>query len=152
MSKEEIALRLDEAMTARNLTNQSKLARISGVPQSTINRTLKGVGKMGPETETLRLLARTLAVNLRWLQEGIGPRDVFEGGSGSSDTTSEEAEDARAAELEREVALEVDSVLLRATEMLDTYRLASPTDRERIDLVIREIRSSLGNKSKLRTR
>lgn len=47
-----------------------------------------------------------------------------------------------------------DEMLRRVTEMIDTYRLASPTDRQRIDLAFREARSNIGavDKSKPRTR
>lgn len=152
MNNEKIAQRLDEAMDARNLTNQSKLARVSGVPQSTINRILKGGGKYGPETETLRLLAKALVVHLRWLQEGIGPRDLSEVPGASDSSVADEAAEGRNALIAHEVALATEDVLRRATEIIDTYRLASPTDRERIDLVIGEIRSTLGNKSKTRAR
>lgn len=151
MNNEKIALRLDEAMSARNITNQSKLARMSGVPQSTINRILKGGGRMGPQTETLRQLAGTLAVHLRWLQEGMGPRDLSE--EASPDLVAEEAEAGRSALAALEIANAADDIFRRALEMLDTYRSASPTDRERIDLVVTEIRANLGaNKAKTRAR
>lgn len=149
MNNEKIALRLDEAMSARNITNQSKLARMSGVPQSTINRILKGAGRLGPQTETLRQLAMTLAVHLRWLQEGLGPRDLSE--EVSAEAKAEEVQAGRSAIAALEIAQAADEVLQRAMEMLDTYRSASPTDRERIDLVIRQVRSSAGHKTKART-
>jgi transcriptional regulator with XRE-family HTH domain len=70
-----IANRLDEAMQARGIPSQSKLARLSGVPQATISRILKGTNGFGPELETLRKLAAATAVHLLWLQEGTGSRD-----------------------------------------------------------------------------
>lgn len=47
-----------------------------------------------------------------------------------------------------------DEVLARVAEMLETYRLASAADRQRIDLAFREARSNLaaGDKAKPRVR
>ncbi|MYM89695.1 helix-turn-helix domain-containing protein [Rugamonas sp. FT82W] len=70
----DIASRLDEAMKGAGFTTQSALARASGVPQPTINRILKGVGKKGPETQTLAQLAATCNVTFEWLHEGREPR------------------------------------------------------------------------------
>lgn len=140
-----IAARLDEAMKLRNVKTQVSLAETSGVPQPTIARILKGTGKQGPETETLRALAKALAVHLRWLQEGLGPMDLSDN---SPDANAQRDLDELAARQINEAAGEM---LRRATEMLETYRLAGPTDRERIDLVIREIRAGLGNKAKSRS-
>jgi transcriptional regulator with XRE-family HTH domain len=70
----DIAMRLDEAMRAAGFKSQSALARASGVPQPTINRILKGGGKRGPETETVRKLAEALNVSFQWLLEGKEPR------------------------------------------------------------------------------
>jgi phage repressor protein C with HTH and peptisase S24 domain len=68
-----IGKRLDEAMREAGIESQSALSRASGVPQPTINRILKDVGKKGPESHTLLPLAQACGVNFRWLQEGIGP-------------------------------------------------------------------------------
>jgi len=67
-----IASRLDEAMKAAGFKSQNALARASGIPQPTINRILKGVGKKGPEAHTLALLAAACNVAFDWLHEGIG--------------------------------------------------------------------------------
>jgi phage repressor protein C with HTH and peptisase S24 domain len=69
----DIAKRLDEAMKAAGIQSQSALARASGIPQPTINRILKGVGKKGPEAHTLVQLAQACNVSFEWLHEGIGP-------------------------------------------------------------------------------
>jgi phage repressor protein C with HTH and peptisase S24 domain len=81
----DIAKRLDEAMKFAEITSQSALARASDVPQPTINRILKGVGKKGPEAHTLVQLARACNVNFDWLHEGKGPmaRDRVGGESNS---------------------------------------------------------------------
>lgn len=68
----DIASRLDEAMKAAGYDSQSALARASGVPQPTINRILKGVGKRGPETQTLSKLAQACNVAFEWLLDGTG--------------------------------------------------------------------------------
>lgn len=57
--------RLDEAM--KDKFTQSSLARASGVPQATISRILKGGGKKGPETETVKKLAVACEVTFEWL-------------------------------------------------------------------------------------
>jgi transcriptional regulator with XRE-family HTH domain len=66
-----VSTRLDEAMRKAGFS-QNALARASGVPQPTINRILKGPTKQGPETDTLRKLARACNVSFEWLHEGIG--------------------------------------------------------------------------------
>lgn len=68
-----IAARLDEAMREAGFESQSALARASGVPQPTINRILKGTGKRGPETNTIKALAQACNVNAQWLTDGTGP-------------------------------------------------------------------------------
>lgn len=73
---DEIASRLDEAMLLRGFKSQSALARASEVPQPTINRILKGGGKSGPETGTLKKLASALRVRFEWLSDGQGEMSV----------------------------------------------------------------------------
>jgi phage repressor protein C with HTH and peptisase S24 domain len=68
-----IASRLDQAMKAAGIPSQNALARLSDVPQPTINRILKGVGKKGPEAHTIVRLAEACNVSFQWLFEGIGP-------------------------------------------------------------------------------
>lgn len=67
-----IGNRLDKAMQDAKIPSQSALQRISGVPQATISRILKGSGTKGPETETVRKLAAACNVSFEWLNEGIG--------------------------------------------------------------------------------
>jgi phage repressor protein C with HTH and peptisase S24 domain len=68
----DIPTRLDAAMRAAGIPSQSALARASGIPQPTINRILKGVGKKGPEAHTLAQLAIACNVSFEWLHEGVG--------------------------------------------------------------------------------
>lgn len=70
----DIASRLDEAMREARFESQSALARVSGIPQPTINRILNGVGKKGPEAATLQKLAAACNVSFTWLHEGIAPK------------------------------------------------------------------------------
>lgn len=70
-----IANRLDQAMKAAGIPSQSALARASDIPQPTINRILKGVGKKGPEAHTIVRLAEACNVSFQWLFEGLGPMD-----------------------------------------------------------------------------
>jgi phage repressor protein C with HTH and peptisase S24 domain len=67
-----IATRLQKAMQRAEIRSQNELARRSGVPQPTINRILKGGGKQGPATETLKKLAMACGVPFQWLSEGTG--------------------------------------------------------------------------------
>jgi SOS-response transcriptional repressor LexA len=70
----DMATRLNQAMEKAGFgDNQSALSRASGVPQPTINRILKGGGKRGPETETIKKLAAACNVSFQWLMEGVGP-------------------------------------------------------------------------------
>ena len=71
--------RLDKAMKAAKIESQSALARRSGVPQATISRILKGEGRRGPETETIKKLAAACSVTFEWLNEGRGPSEAGSG-------------------------------------------------------------------------
>ena len=151
MENKTVGSRLDAAMQARGIRTQMSLARLSGVPQPTIARILKGAGKQGPETETLRALSKALVVHLRWLQEGVGPRDLSEPPTSAYAGVAEEIAQGYTSLVALEVAQATNELFRRATEILDTYSLASPTDRERIDLVIREIRRNMGHETKARS-
>jgi transcriptional regulator with XRE-family HTH domain len=61
-------------MREARIPSQNALAKASGVPQATISRILKGNGKKGPETETVRKLAAAVNVSFEWLNEGSGPK------------------------------------------------------------------------------
>ena len=69
-----IGNRLDQAMKAARIKSQSELSRLSGVPQATISRILKDVGAKGPETDTIKKLAKACKVSFAWLNEGDGPQ------------------------------------------------------------------------------
>lgn len=61
-------------MEEAGFTSQSALSRASGVPQPTINRILKNVGKGQPESGTVTKLAEACNVSFTWLNEGIGDK------------------------------------------------------------------------------
>ena len=69
-----LAERLDFAMKARGIESQSALSRMSGVPQPTINRILKGTTTQ-PDTTTVQKLSDALDLDTSWLLEekGRGP-------------------------------------------------------------------------------
>lgn len=62
--------RLNHAMQQAGLATQTSLSAASGVPQATISRVLSNDGSSGPESETVRKLARACAVTAGWLAEG----------------------------------------------------------------------------------
>lgn len=64
--------RLDKAMHDAKIESQSELHRRSGVPQATISRILKGSSPKGPETDTIKKLAKACRVSFEWLNEGVG--------------------------------------------------------------------------------
>lgn len=68
----DIASRLDSAMKKAGYKTQAALANASGVPQPTIARILKGGGKYGPESSTIKKLALACGVSYLWLMEGDG--------------------------------------------------------------------------------
>lgn len=68
----DIASRLDSAMKKAGYKTQAALANASGVPQPTIARILKGGGKYGPESSTIKKLALACGVSYLWLMEGAG--------------------------------------------------------------------------------
>lgn len=59
-------------MRAAGFRSQSALARAANIPQPTINRILKGTGKKGPETNTIKALAEACKVSAQWLMDGTG--------------------------------------------------------------------------------
>lgn len=70
ISQMDIASRLDQAMKKAGYKTQQALADASDVPQPTIARILKGIGKKGPESETVKKLASACGVSFSWLMEG----------------------------------------------------------------------------------
>lgn len=66
-----ISERLRTAMRDAGFESQKELERASGVKQPTINRILNRVGSKGPESETVKQLARACGVSFEWLNEGL---------------------------------------------------------------------------------
>lgn len=92
--------------------SQSALARASGVPQPTINRILKGGGRRGPESDTLKKLAAACNVRFEWLNEGRGPMKL---------------KDEPQATLSDAMRLKCET--LEEFEILSMYRLANDTEQ-----------------------
>lgn len=87
----------------------------------------------------LTKISEVLGVDPRWLLHGrpskAGEDDV--GRKGAIEKAPQASDDRTAEEM-----------LRRAVELIETYRLAGPTDRQRLDLVVREIRRKLGTVDK----
>lgn len=77
ISSMNIGDRLDEAMKKAGYRTQNALATASGVPQPTIARILKGGGKRGPESETIKRLASACGVTFSWLNGETSEPPMF---------------------------------------------------------------------------
>ena len=66
-----LAHRLRAQMRWRGIKSQNQLARISGVPQSSIHRILTRGDAYSPGRRTLQRLAQALDTSVRWLTDGI---------------------------------------------------------------------------------
>lgn len=64
----DIAYRIDLAMRAAGIKTQAQLARMSGVPESTITRILKNAGQ--PTVENLAAIANALDRSIDWIVNG----------------------------------------------------------------------------------
>jgi transcriptional regulator with XRE-family HTH domain len=128
----DIGTRLDKAMQDAKVESQSQLARSSGVPQATISRILKGQGKQGPETSTLVALADALGVEIRWLQQGLGPQHRIRGAKEDEhhQTGAEDGPDVRI--VPPAAATKLQWVTDREAELLSEYRACAEPQRERI--------------------
>jgi transcriptional regulator with XRE-family HTH domain len=136
-----IATRLDSAMRSAKVGSQSQLARMSGVPQPTISRILKGQGTQGAETVTLVALANALNVDLRWLQQGIGsptPARIQKTDKG------EKAPEPVLAVVEPPKADILQWVTAREAELLTEYRARAEPQRARILVVARSLPKAEG--------
>lgn len=66
-----LAHRLRARMQERGIKSQNQLARISGVPQSSIHRILTRDDTYSPTRGTLQRLAAALGTTVPWLTDGI---------------------------------------------------------------------------------
>nr|WP_302476216.1 helix-turn-helix transcriptional regulator [Pandoraea iniqua] len=71
----DLADRLREVMRERRVKSQMALHRMSGVPQPTINRLLRGYTG-SPDSDTISKLAVALSVHAEWLLTGRGDKEV----------------------------------------------------------------------------
>jgi transcriptional regulator with XRE-family HTH domain len=83
---------------------------------------------------------------------GIDPHWLLHGKPGTSPRQHSAAEREPISDGTRGAAEAADEVLKTIVDMVETYRLAGPADRERIDLVFREIRHRLGAADKTKPR
>lgn len=98
MDTNTVGWRLDKAMQDARIVSQAQLSRLSGVPQPTINRILKGESKKGPESATLIALANATGVEFLWLQQGRGPQKAGEQVAPSAVPTDNPKPDLRVVE------------------------------------------------------
>lgn len=68
-----LAQRLHTLMRWRGIKSQNQLARISGVPQSSIHRILTRQDRYSPSRATLLRLACALDTSVPWLTDGVAP-------------------------------------------------------------------------------
>lgn|SRR5690606_17065340 len=66
-----LAQRLRAQMQRRGIKSQNQLARISGVPQSSIHRILTRDDTYAPTRHTLQRLAAALGTTVPWLADGV---------------------------------------------------------------------------------
>lgn len=64
----DIASRIDHAMKVAGIKSQAELARLSGLPVTTIARILKIGGN--PSIDTIAALSKTLKVSIDWIVDG----------------------------------------------------------------------------------
>ena len=124
-------------MEAARIPSQAALARLSGVPQPTINRILKGSGKKGPESGTLTKLAAACNVTFEWLHEGTGaPPTPPPAEQGDRDRTMEVQMEVQPGATETAYSLSVEKLLMinaideREAAILRMYRLATERGKE----------------------
>lgn len=128
--------RLTWARERKGLT-QGALAKLSGVSQSTIGNLEAGIRHTARKIVDI---ATALDVDSNWLANGKGEPPGVSG----SERAPEVSPSENAAPESQE------DILRTVSEMIETYRLASPFDRSRIDRMVRNVRHRMSavNKSK----
>ena len=127
--------RLIWAREQKGLT-QEGLAKLGGVSQGTIGNLEAGIRQTARRIVDI---AAALDVDPNWLANGRG-----------SPESKLDAEEARVPVNESAAPDSLDDMLNTLVEMVETYRLASPDDRERIDFAFREARNNLQTADKLK--
>lgn len=128
MDTNTIGWRLDKAMRDARVDSQAQLSRISGVPQPTINRILKGEGKKGPESATLIALANATGVEFLWLQQGRGPQKA--GDQPGATIASSESERPELRIVEQPTAPTLQWVTEREAELLSEFRACAEPQKK----------------------
>jgi transcriptional regulator with XRE-family HTH domain len=129
MDTNTIGWRLDKAMHDARIESQAQLARLSGVPQPTINRILKGEGRRGPETATLIALANATGVEFLWLQQGSGPQIA---GKPVESAAPTEDEKTRLRVVELASAPKLQWITEREAELLSEFRACAEPQKTRL--------------------
>jgi transcriptional regulator with XRE-family HTH domain len=143
-----IGSRIREARRAAKLT-QKELAQKVGMAQASLSELETGESQ---STTMVGSFAAALGVNALWLETGKGAMVSADGAEERPTGSPLHATALGDIEPQKLVEQAEDEVWRKISEIVDTYRSASPTDRERIDFVIHEIRGGLVNKPKSRTR
>lgn len=134
-----ISVRLQKAMNMAGFGTQAALAEASGVPQPTINRILKGVGKRGPETSTVMRLAVACGVPFDWLLVEGAPQPPLP----MLKLASERGRcDAGVAHSDQRFHLI--HVSDREIELISAYNSADEVGRAEFDLVIKGVKARIG--------
>lgn len=137
ISRMGIATRIDRMMSERKIKGQSALSRLSGVPQPTIARVLKGRTDT-PELSTVKKLAAALGVTTTWLADGPDDPVQYAGESATAvqlaastvDEVAERASALREMQIAQATAILAglsDSALSKALGLLQDLR-GEPTE------------------------
>jgi transcriptional regulator with XRE-family HTH domain len=130
MDTNSIGWRLDKAMQDARIKSQAALARLSGVPQPTINRILNEERKRGPETATLVALANATGVEFLWLQQGIGPQ--FAGSGPALDAGDQSLQPVQLRTVEPVMTTTLQWVTEREAELLSEFRACAEPQKNRL--------------------
>ncbi len=138
ISRMGIATRIDRMMSERKIKGQSALSRLSGVPQPTIARVLKGRTDT-PELSTVKKLAAALGVTTTWLADGPDDPVQYTGESSAvvhlaapaADEITERASVLREMQIAQATAILAglsDSALSKALGLLQDLRSSPPDE------------------------
>jgi transcriptional regulator with XRE-family HTH domain len=133
-----IGSRMKQARKALKISQQ-ELAKRASLSQSSISDLEIG---RSAGTTSLASLAAALGVNALWLENGRGPMRPEDAPKNYQWKIQPPAspEDERSIVQSQLPDEPADELLRRVAEMVETYRLASPSDRNRIDRMVQNVR------------